>query len=285
MRAVVGVLASLLAGCGVPFEAAPAPAAVCFHGQLVDCACPDGATGGVRACLEDRSGYGACIGCLGTTSSSSSASSSGGAGGQGGEGGDAATTASSSSTSSTSAGGEGGQGGGPAPECRSFLDCPGPDGPCGWRACHDGVCRLEGIAPEGTLLEEQTPGDCLVQRCDGRGGKQAMPAPADIADDGDDCTADACGPAGPTHELAAEGTPCSGGLCENGACVEYPVRCSTPRGIYVDCDPPSRDYDVSWRQPDGNFADCFWPGSGHCAPGLRCWVHFKDGGTNEGLCL
>ncbi|WP_438041455.1 hypothetical protein [Sorangium sp. So ce128] len=273
MRAVVGVLASLLAGCGVPFEGAPAPAAVCFHGQLVDCTCPDGATGGVRACLEDRSGYGACLGCLGTTSSSSSASTSGG------EGGEAATTA-----SSTSAGGEGGQGGAPAPECVVAEDCFGSKGPCAWPTCDDGVCRRE-LAPEGTPLTAQTPGDCLEQRCSGRGGQQAVPAPDDVADDGNDCTVDACGPAGPTHELAAEGTLCSGGLCHNGACVEYPVRCSTPSGIYADCNPRSIEYEVTWREPNGDFADCFWLGSGHCAPGLRCWVHFSNGSNVDGLCL
>ncbi|WP_437279356.1 hypothetical protein WME90_02010 [Sorangium sp. So ce375] len=274
MRAVVGGLV-MVAGCALPGGAdehlpwSPAPS------PTVDVATVSSSSSS------------------GSTSSAASSSATGaggdggGAGGQGGAGGDAATTA---TASSSSAGGEGGQGGGPAPECLSAKDCRGQDGPCAWRTCDDGVCG-RALAPEGTPLEEQTPGDCLEQRCDGRGGQQAVPAPVDVADDGKDCTADACGPKGPTHDAVATGTPCSEGLCQGGACVDYiPVRCKVPDPevdfrVYVDCEGVGWNSWIRWQRPDGTFDGCVSHGPGYCAPGWPCRVHRDDGAVVAGTCL
>jgi hypothetical protein len=77
-------------------------------------------------------------------------------------------------------------------------DAPDSDGPdstgpgacdepadCGGDRCHvavdcrAGTCVFEDM-PEGTALPAQTPGDCAVAVCDGKGGVAAEPDPADL---------------------------------------------------------------------------------------------------------
>jgi hypothetical protein len=45
---------------------------------------------------------------------------------------------------------------------------------------------------EGTPLAVQTPGDCVVQVCDGHGHARVDLSPEDVADDGNPCTKDEC---------------------------------------------------------------------------------------------
>lgn len=249
----------------------------CEPGRQIACACPGGAPNGTQVCLPDGSSYGPCDGC----------------GGQGG-GGDSSSTSSSSSSGDGGAGeagsggtGEGGSGGngGAEPECTKPTDCPGLDGACSWRTCKAGVCGRQ-LAPAGPLAE-QIPGDCRELRCDGAGGEHAVPVPADVPDDGNECTADRCAASGPIHEPLATGTACSTGLCQDRACVQYiPVRCETPEGIFVDCDGMSRDYVVSWQTSPTTYTFCaaFPNGAGYCVPGSFCQV-LGLGGFLEGTCL
>ncbi|WP_437623399.1 hypothetical protein [Sorangium sp. So ce1151] len=241
------------------------PAPVCFPGQQLDCTCPGGVFGGVRSCLSDRSGYGDCLGCPAEAASSSA----GGAGG-----------------ASTGSGGDGGQGGGHEPACTVAEDCPGVDSACAWRACEEGACSVE-VAPTGTPLAEQTPGDCRELRCDGHGGQQAAPALDDVGDDGNECTADSCGPAGPTHARVPTGTECAAGLCQDGDCVDYiPVRCKTPDAIYQDCYGfAGSAFQVRWQRPDGAFVGCADHEPGYCGPGWTCIVYHGNGTSTLGTCL
>ncbi|WP_437958602.1 hypothetical protein WME76_02330 [Sorangium sp. So ce119] len=206
-------------------------------------------------------------------SASSSASGGGGAGGDGGAGG---------------VPGDGGAAGdgGATQECVRPADCPGEDTACSRRTCPAGSCWTK-HAPAGTPLAEQTRGDCLERRCDGRGGEETVSAPDDVADDGLECTADTCGPSGPAHELLATGTPCSAGLCQDSACVDYiPVRCSTDQGTYQDCFGfVGSAFQVAWQRPDGAYVRCPSREPGYCAPGWRCLVQYRDGTYIVGNCL
>ncbi|WP_437606247.1 hypothetical protein WMF20_35345 [Sorangium sp. So ce834] len=279
MRAVVGAVV-LLFGCSSPeaeglFWTGPGPAPMP--------AIEDPATSSSTSSGEASS-----------TASAGGHAGAGGEGGAGGQGGDGASATSSSSTGgdvsaggAAGVGGAGGAGGGtPEPECLRAEDCPGRDGPCARRTCSDGACGLQ-LTAAGTPLSAQTAGDCIEQRCDGRGGQEAAPAPADVADDGNACTADACGPAGPTHEAIATGTTCSGGLCQSGACVPYiTVRCTTPEGIFEDCDGfQDRSYVIRWLNDDGSYGGCLSHGPGYCPSGTWCRVRRSNGMTVEGTCL
>ncbi|AUX25164.1 uncharacterized protein SOCEGT47_057080 [Sorangium cellulosum] len=185
----------------------------CKPGRQIACDCPGGAPNGIQTCLPDGSGYGPCDGCGGQGGGGySSATSSGSSSGDGGAG-----EAGSGGTGASGIGGQGGSGGsgGAEPECSTPADCPGLDGACAWRTCEDGVCGRE-LVPAGPLAE-QTLGDCRELRCDGSGGELAVPAPDDLPDDGNECTADACAATGPIHEPLATGTACSTGLCPEGS--------------------------------------------------------------------
>jgi hypothetical protein len=137
-----------------------------------------------------------------------SAAGVGGAGGAepGSGGGASSTTASvsssiastSSSVSSSSSSGTGGQGGSiDPPECVVPQDCPGIDNECRARACDGGKCGVD-FKPANSPLVAQTAGDCQTATCDGAGVVSSVVSVADITDDGDSCTLDACTAGAPT---------------------------------------------------------------------------------------
>ncbi|MGK4001097.1 hypothetical protein WMF31_00630 [Sorangium sp. So ce1036] len=251
---------------------------VCEPGHQIACDCPGGAPNGIQTCLLDGSGYGPCDGC----------------GGQGGGGYSSATPSSSSSgdggAGEAGSGGMGGGGsggsGGAEPECTMPADCPGLDGACAWRTCEAGVCGRE-FAPAGPLAE-QTPGDCRELQCDGSGGELVMSAPADVPDDGNECTVDACTATGPIHAPVPTGTACSAGLCQDRACVPYiPVQCETPEGIFIDCDGETHSYYIMWFTSPTTVTVCsaFPGGAGYCEPGVLCRIVQHDGSHADGTCI
>jgi hypothetical protein len=121
-------------------------------------------------------------------------------------------------------------GAGACVECVVASTCPGQDTECEMRACVANACGFS-YPPAGTPVSTQTPGDCLVNACDGAGGVTSVVSNLDVPVDGDDCTDDICTSGVPSNPLSALGTMCSGGMCDGaGACVplliagvDYPV--------------------------------------------------------------
>jgi hypothetical protein len=95
--------------------------------------------------------------------------------------------------------------------CASSADCTALTGECLRPAClPEGVC---GTAPDpaGTVAVGQTPGDCLVNVCDGNGGVTSEPDDADVADDGNGCTEDTCAAGSPLFTNRPAGASCAEG--------------------------------------------------------------------------
>jgi len=89
------------------------------------------------------------------------------------------------------------------------------------------VCGID-AQQAGTLLSNQTPGDCLKRVCDGLGHITEEPDDADIPDDFNDCTADSCFSGQPQHDPVLVGSGCVGAgnakVCNAaGLCVECVV--------------------------------------------------------------
>lgn len=107
-------------------------------------------------------------------------------------------------------------------ECNDSADCSAPDAICVERFCELGYCRQRFTAA-GTPTASQLEGNCQIETCDGAGESVLQSDADDPFDDGNVCTADSCGQAGPSNEPLAEGTPCmqGGGIKCNyaGVCV------------------------------------------------------------------
>jgi hypothetical protein len=107
-------------------------------------------------------------------------------------------------------------------ECQQPSDCPGADTECQARTCTAGVCG-NSFALQGTLSATQTPGDCLVNECDGMGSVAPVVLNTDVPDDHNDCTEDRCSAGVPSNVPSAAGATCSsnsGAFCNGaGACV------------------------------------------------------------------
>ncbi|WP_441286652.1 FG-GAP repeat domain-containing protein [Sorangium sp. KYC3313] len=96
--------------------------------------------------------------------------------------------------------------------------------------CTEDVC--EGGAPTheptvaGTALPDQVTGDCQQAVCDGNGAVTQQNDDADLPDDMNACTDDACSAGAPSNSPIAAGAACGQGLvCDgNGMCVG----CHTP---------------------------------------------------------
>jgi hypothetical protein len=136
---------------------------------------------------------------------------SGKSGGTGGTGG--STTGpggvGGSTTGGSTTGGSGGN-----------LDCP-PEctsNDCRKATCVDGVCQLV-FVPPGKVVQDAFPGDCKADVCDGNGTLLLGAPTDDDIDDGNDCTWDACADGVSGHPTKRDGTRCSNGLCEGGACL------------------------------------------------------------------
>jgi len=107
--------------------------------------------------------------------------------------------------------------------CSTAADCPGADSDCKTRTCTAGACGVTVVAA-GTVLANQTPGDCAVAKCDGAGGVQAYADPSDLPIDGKICTLDLCTGTTPSNPPVAAGATCNqggGNVCNGGGtCVQ-----------------------------------------------------------------
>ncbi len=133
----------------------------------------------------------------------------------------AATSSASSSSASTTSSGSGGHTG---HECTTPADCNQTSTACSEPTCEDGMCGLS-FLPQGTAVpDEDVDGDCQATVCDGAGTVVFVPDGADVDDDGNDCTADACDGVDPTHDPEPIDTVCAtggGAVCDGGGnCVE-----------------------------------------------------------------
>ena len=127
------------------------------------------------------------------------------------------------------------------PGCLTAGDCPGMDTDCQTRTCTASVCGFS-FAPNGTTVMSQTAGDCMRNVCDGAGGVVPVVDDTDVpADDGNQCTSQACSMGSPIFPNAPQGIPCAQGggvVCSaGGACVQCnsagdcpasPTVCQTP---------------------------------------------------------
>ncbi|MDW8251958.1 MAG: lamin tail domain-containing protein, partial [Myxococcales bacterium] len=121
--------------------------------------------------------------------------------------------------------------------CNKASDCPGTDTECQTRTCTNNICGMS-FAPSGTVVSNQTPGDCKQNRCNGVGGVVAVPFHSDLPVDGNPCTQDVCIGGNPSNPPASSGTPCNqnGGKVCNGAsaCVACVVAADCP-GSDTEC--------------------------------------------------
>lgn len=109
--------------------------------------------------------------------------------------------------------------------CLDASDC-GTDTACLTYECNLGACGMQ-YAGAGTPLpvEDQSAGDCQRLECDGVGAPQGIADDSDVpADEGNECTVEACLAGSPQLALVGEGTSCTfggGQVCSAlGGCVE-----------------------------------------------------------------
>jgi len=102
--------------------------------------------------------------------------------------------------------------------CLTATDCPAAPDECSEATCTQGECGTT-FRPFGYIVSNQTPGDCRTSICDGSGGFTHQNEDSDVPVDGNACTSDLCTVGVPTNPPAPDGTPCSDGSCEAGACA------------------------------------------------------------------
>jgi hypothetical protein len=195
--------------------------------------------GGGRGGSSGRGGGGTSgggsAGTAGRAGSSGSAGRGGGASGAGASGGSVSGASGSgggsgaqgASGSSGAQGSGGSEDAGPIP-CGEPGDCPAPTSPCELAACLQRVCALIPLAPG--VEPVQTRGDCLRHTCQD-GTARTFADPTD-ADDGNECTTDACNGTVPSHVPRA-GQTCSAGFCSSEARCQrclIPAHCGASPG-------------------------------------------------------
>lgn len=114
-------------------------------------------------------------------------------------------------------------------ECNVAADCVGlpADDACQTRTCTAGVCG-QVFAPAGTVLLQQTAGDCVRAECDGQGATIPVPDGGDLPDDDNACTTDSCDGATPVHEPLAKDTSCGPNLVCSGGPNSVCQGCNAP---------------------------------------------------------
>lgn len=148
------------------------------------------------------------------------------------------------------AGGAGGAGGSAAP-------C-GPG--CVSTTCAQAECKPDGqcvLTPLKTdeVLSDSAKGDCVADvYCDAGGNEIQGAFTEKDADDGNECTWDACGGGLAGHMPVRDGTPCAGGVCKTGACL--PATC-TANGA---------------KDGEETGMDCGGPCATKCPSGAGCKV-------------
>jgi hypothetical protein len=106
--------------------------------------------------------------------------------------------------------------------CLIATDC-GSDTECTTFACTNDAC-VPSKQPAGTVLANQTAGDCVQRQCDSSGAVVSVALPTDVPpNDGNQCTDEVCQGQTPQHRPSAVGTACNqtnGTSCDgNGNCV------------------------------------------------------------------
>jgi Putative metal-binding motif len=122
-------------------------------------------------------------------------------------------------------------------QCVSPALCPGQDTECQQRTCTGWICGF-GFAASGTLVSNQTSGNCQKNQCNGAGGIVSVTDNTDLPNDGNQCTVDTCNNGVPTFNNVAAGTACNqggGSVCNGvGDCVPC-VSASTCPGQDTEC--------------------------------------------------
>jgi cysteine-rich repeat protein len=205
-----------------------------------------------------------------------------GAGGAG-AGGTGAGGTGAGGTGAGGAGGDGGTGGVGGADCVP-EECPEPDTECQTPICESGACAVD-YEPAGTPLASQSDGDCQLAVCDGMGMTATEDDDADVFDDGNDCTVDACASGSPTNTPSPEGTACADGggvVCDGaGACVECVADGDCASGVCDQnlCVPASCADTV--LNGDETDVDCGGLACAPCADGDACVV---AGDCQSGVC-
>jgi plastocyanin len=139
--------------------------------------------------------------------------------------------------------------------------------------CIGGHCGDEPL-PLGAEVAEQTAGDCQLAVCDGDGDTTSQDDDDDVADDGNDCTVDACEDGEPSHDPATAGVVCDdngGSFCNaTSACVECGIGDNCASGVCQDDMCRETDCDNDMTDVGETDEDCGGTECGPCGPGLMC---------------
>ncbi len=116
--------------------------------------------------------------------------------------------------------------------CNVATQCTGSDTECQARTCSAGVCGVSNVAA-GVQTSSQLAGDCKVNQCDGNGNIVTVNSSTDVpADDGNQCTDQACNAGVATFPPSAANTACSqngGSFCDGAsACVQCTTATQCP---------------------------------------------------------
>lgn len=181
-------------------------------------------------------------------------------------------------TGATAVGGGGTGGTTCSAECCAPDDCTPPTDVCKQSTCIANTC---GEAPrtDGTETAMQMDGDCKKSVCQG-GAVASVNDDADLPDDGNDCTVDACNGGMPESMPAAMSTPCTsngGKLCDgDGACVkclddvDCPMETPACNQATHECVPA--DCADGKKNGDETDFDCGGPVCSPCDDDLLCDV-------------
>lgn len=129
-------------------------------------------------------------------------------------------------------------------QCISAADCPGTDTECSTRTCNAGLCGHD-FANAGTVLQNQTSGDCQTASCDGLGNVISSANNSDPPVDGLECTTDVCTNGVPTNPPLPVRTACS----QNGGVVCNSIGQCVPDPSIVSITPADNQSNVSTASP------------------------------------
>ena len=94
-------------------------------------------------------------------------------------------------------------------ECNLASDCPGAETECVHRSCTAGVCGMS-LAADGTVLAQQTVGDCQSRQCAADGTVKMVADNSDVRDDRNSCTDDTCTNGAPMNTVLPVNSSCGG---------------------------------------------------------------------------
>lgn len=158
-----------------------------------------------------------------------------------------------------------GTGGGPC-FCVSNADCAPVGVECKQAVCASCFCQIVNV-PDGTPASDPIEGDCLGRAC--ASGEAVLAVDdADVPDDGNDCTIEACFMGVPMGAPAPAGAPCASGagLCDGGGdCVE--CLGDADCGLTAYCAGGVCVAKTGPGTPCGSASTCL---SGSCADGVCC---------------